>query len=98
MSFDENILIKRMTDGNYLDHLILKALRKDDEKALSHLFESQYNRLFRIGLKLGADTEVVKESIQAIFKDLWQYRHSLADIQSFEAYLKRHSNAVFLKK
>ena len=30
-----------MTDGNYLDHLILKALRKDDEKALSHLFESQ---------------------------------------------------------
>ena len=57
-----------MTDGNYLDHLILKALRKDDEKALSHLFESQYNRLFRSGLKLGADTEVVKESIQAIFK------------------------------
>lgn len=77
-----------MTDGNYLDHLILKALRKDDEKALSHLFESQYNRLFRIGLKLGADTEVVKESIQTVFKDLWQYRHSLADIQSFEAYLK----------
>ena len=77
-----------MSDGNYLDHLILKALREDDEKALSHLFESQYNRLFRSGLKLGATTEIVKESIQAVFKDLWQYRHSLADIQSFEAYLK----------
>ena len=77
-----------MTNGNYLDHLILKALREDDEKALSHLFESQYNRLFRTGLKLGADSELVKESIQAVFKDLWQYRHTLSDIQSFEAYLK----------
>lgn len=77
-----------MTNGNYLDHLILKALREDDEKALSHLFESQYNRLFRSGLKLGADSELVKESIQAVFKDLWQYRHSLSDIESFEAYLK----------
>jgi RNA polymerase sigma factor (sigma-70 family) len=73
---------------DYLDHLILKALREDDEKALSHLFESQYNRLFRTGLKLGADSEVVQESIQAVFKDLWQYRHSLSDVQSFEAYLK----------
>jgi RNA polymerase sigma-70 factor (ECF subfamily) len=77
-----------MTNGNYLDHLVLKALREDDEKALSHLFESQYNRLFRSGLKLGADSELVKESIQAVFKDLWQYRHTLSDVESFEAYLK----------
>lgn len=77
-----------MTNESYLDHLILKALRDDDEKALSHLFESQYNRLFRSGLKLGADSHIVKECIQAIFKDLWQYRHTLSDIQSFEAYLK----------
>lgn len=77
-----------MTNGDYLDHLILKALRDDDEKALSHLFESQYNRLFRSGLKLGADSELVKESIQVVFKDLWQYRHSLSDVQCFEAYLK----------
>lgn len=77
-----------MTNGNYLDHLVLKALREDDEKALSHLFESQYNRLFRSGLKLGADSDLVKESIQAVFKDLWQYRHTLSDVESFEAYLK----------
>lgn len=77
-----------MANENYLDNLILKALREDDEQALSHLFESQYNRLFRSGLRLGADNELVKECIQAIFRDLWQYRHSLSDIQSFEAYLK----------
>lgn len=77
-----------MPNENYLDLLILKALRDDDDKALSHLFESQYNRLFRSGVKWGADSELVKESIQAVFQDLWQYRHSLGDIQSFEAYLK----------
>ncbi len=77
-----------MSTENYLDQLILKALRANDDKALSHLFESQYNRLFRSGVKLGADSELVKESIQAVFRDLWQYRHTLSDIQSFEAYLK----------
>ena len=77
-----------MPNENYLDHLLLNALREDDEKALSHLFESQYNRLFRSGLRLGADSELVKESIQAVFRDLWQYRQTLSDIQSFEAYLK----------
>jgi RNA polymerase sigma factor (sigma-70 family) len=75
-------------DGQYLDQLLLNALRADDEKALNHLFEANYNRLFRTGLKAGADTELIKESIQAVFKDLWVYRHSLGEVQSFEAYLK----------
>ena len=77
-----------MLDAQYIDSLVLKALREDDTKALSHLYGSQYNRLFRTGLRMGADSETIKESIQDVFHDLWQYRHSLGEIASFEAYLK----------
>ncbi len=76
------------TNENYLDDLLLEALRKDDEKALGYLFNTYYNKLYRIGLKWCLDNDITEESIQLIFSDLWKYRHSLSDIQSFEAYLK----------
>ena len=72
----------------YIDTLLLKALRQDDEAALNHLFSTHYNRLYRTGLKYGATNEVVEEAIQAVFIDVWQYRKTLGEILSFEAYLK----------
>jgi RNA polymerase sigma factor (sigma-70 family) len=71
----------------YIDSLILKSLRQDDEKALNYLFSTYYNKLYRMGLKWSLDSDLSKECIQLIFKDLWQYRHTLSDIESFEAYL-----------
>jgi RNA polymerase sigma factor (sigma-70 family) len=80
MSFQEN--------SPYIDTLLLNALRNNDEAALNYLFTNYYNRLFRTGLKYGASSHVVEEAIQAIFIDVWQYRQTLGDIVSFEAYLK----------
>jgi RNA polymerase sigma factor (sigma-70 family) len=77
-----------MISGNFVDSLVLRALRDDDEKALEHLFQSYYNRLFRMSLKLHPDSELAKECIQEVFNDLWNYRKTLAEIDSFEAYLK----------
>lgn len=76
------------SNNPYIDTLILNALRQDDEAALNHLFSTYYNRLYRTGLKYGATNEVVEEAIQAVFIDVWQYRQTLGDIHSFEAYLK----------
>ena len=76
------------SNNPYIDTLILNALRQDDESALSHLFSTYYNRLYRTGLKYGATNEVVEEAIQAVFIDVWQYRKTLGEIVSFEAYLK----------
>ena len=71
----------------YLDGLLLEALRKNDEKALGYLFNNYYNKLYRIGLKWCLDSNITEEAIQLIFSDLWKYRRTLSDIQSFEAYL-----------
>lgn len=72
----------------YVDSLILKALREDDEKPLNHLFEFYYNRLYRVGLRWCADATLTEECIQEIFVDLWLYRHSLSEIIALETYLK----------
>jgi RNA polymerase sigma factor (sigma-70 family) len=72
----------------YLDGLLLQALRQDDEKALSYLFATHYNKLFRLGLKWSLDSYLTEECIQLIFSDLWRYRNTIGEIQSFEAYLK----------
>ena len=76
------------TNEQYLDYLLLEALRKDDEKALGYLFNTYYNKLYRIGLKWCLDSDITEEAIQLVFSDLWKYRQTLGDIQSFEAYLK----------
>ena len=80
MSFQQN--------SPYVDTLVLNALRNDDEAALNFLFTNYYNRLFRTGLKHGAAHDVVEEAIQAVFIDVWQYRQTLGEVVSFEAYLK----------
>jgi RNA polymerase sigma factor (sigma-70 family) len=76
------------TNSPYIDTLVLNALRNNDEAALNYLFTNYYNRLFRAGLKYGATNDTIQEAIQAVFIDVWQYRQTLGDIVSFEAYLK----------
>lgn len=77
-----------MFSGNYADRLLAFALRENDEKALEYLFQTHYNRLFRTALKLQPDSELAKECIQHVFNELWLYRNSIGEVESFEAYLK----------
>jgi RNA polymerase sigma factor (sigma-70 family) len=76
------------TNSPYIDTLVLNALRNNDEAALNYLFTNYYNRMFRTGLKYGATSDSIQEAIQAVFIDVWQYRQTLGEIVSFEAYLK----------
>ena len=71
-----------------IDIIILKALRNDDEAALNYLFTTFYNRLVRVGLKRGFRMDSIEEAIQSIFIDVWKYRQTLGEVESFEGYLK----------
>ncbi len=74
-------------NSQYLDSLLLQELQQNKEKALSFLFSEHYNKLYRTGLRLSHDHNLTEEAIQEVFLDLWKYRHTLSEIQSFEAYL-----------
>jgi RNA polymerase sigma factor (sigma-70 family) len=86
--YDSIFTMNNTENAQYLDQLLLQAMRQDDEKALAFLFTNYYNKLYRVGIKWCADSVLTEESIQLIFQDLWNYRHTLGDIDSFEAYLK----------
>lgn len=77
-----------LKNSPYVDTLVLNALRNDDEAALNYLFTTYYNKLFRTGIKFGASSQTTEEAIQSVFVDIWQYRKTLGEVQSFEAYLK----------
>lgn len=81
----------------YVDELILQALRQNDQKALEHLFTTYYNTLFRSGIKWSLDSTLTEEAIQAVFLDIWQYRHTLGEVLSFEAYLKSNLKRRLMK-
>ncbi len=82
----------------YVDSLILKALKEDDEKPLNHLFTFYYNRLYRVGVRWCADGSLTEECIQDVFLDLWLYRQSLGTILSLENYLKISLRRRIFKK
>lgn len=71
----------------YVDSLLLQALQRDDERALRHLFDAYYNKLYRAGIRWGTDSHLTEECIQAVFQDVWQYRKTLGAVESFEGYL-----------
>ncbi|QIH32755.1 sigma-70 family RNA polymerase sigma factor [Sphingobacterium sp. DR205] len=56
---------------------IWNSIKTGDSNSFLALYDSLYTALFRYGLKINADREVVKESIHILFCDLWEKREKL---------------------
>lgn len=54
-----------------------EALKAGDKDSFLTLYDTVYTALFRYGLKINADREIVKESIHILFCDLWEKRQGL---------------------
>lgn len=58
-----------------------------DFASLGILFETHYQELFYYGIKIVAMPELVKDTIQDLFTDVWERRAKMADVDNFKAYL-----------
>lgn len=58
-----------------------------DLTALGILFETHYQELFYYGIKIVAMPELVKDTIQDLFTDVWERRSKMASVENFKAYL-----------
>jgi len=58
-----------------------------DFASLGILFEIHYQELFYYGIKIIAIPELVKDTIQDLFADVWEYRARMASVENFKAYL-----------
>lgn len=74
----------------HIDDLTLwKAFRSGNEKALVTIFERFTKPLFNYGYKIAGDRELVKDTIQELFIEIWQKRELLSDTDSIKYYLYR---------
>lgn len=62
-------------------------LREGNRSALDSLFREFYDELFTYSHRIVSDEELVKDSIQELFLELWQRRESLSKAASVKAYL-----------
>jgi len=58
-----------------------------DFASLGILFETHYQELFYYGIKIVALPELVKDTIQDLFTDMWERRSKMSTVENIKAYL-----------
>lgn len=66
-----------------------KRLKEGDQSGLGELYESYVDDLYRFGYSICPDEDLVKDSIQEVFLDIWQYRENLTCPDNTKFYLFR---------
>ncbi|PAU93111.1 hypothetical protein CK503_13155 [Aliifodinibius salipaludis] len=64
-----------------------KKLCQGNKKALAALFDDYFDALYSYGYRLTPNTDLVRDSIQEVFYNLWKYRKNIDQPDSVEAYL-----------
>ncbi|MDN3670494.1 sigma factor [Echinicola jeungdonensis] len=72
-----------LEDPNGLWH----QLRQGDRKGLEGLYKHFSKDLFRYGLSLKPDQNIVQDCIQEVFIDLWKYHKNLQKADNVKVYL-----------
>ena len=79
------------------DITLWESFRNGDAAAFAQLFRRHYESLVRYGNKFTTNTEVLEDSIQELFIELWQAK-SRTPVLSVRAYLLKALKYKLLKK
>lgn len=69
------------------DDALWASMRSGDESAFEELYRRYFQVLFGYGKRVTQDENLVNDTIQDLFVDLWRTRHSLSQAQSVRFYL-----------
>src|SRR3954466_6462532 len=81
-----------------VDAIYWNGLRNGDSEALGFLYDKYVDKLFVAAMLTTKNRELVKDSVQEAFIELWNYRHTIADIQYSQSYLTKVMRSILLKK
>jgi RNA polymerase sigma-70 factor (ECF subfamily) len=62
-------------------------IKAGDKKALAVVYERYVNVLYNYAVKICKDPDLIEDSIQDLFIDIWRYRKNLSDTDSVKYYL-----------
>lgn len=66
---------------------IWSSFKGGDFASLGILFETHYQELFYYGIKIVDLPELVKDTIQDLFTDVWERRNKMSSVENIKAYL-----------
>ena len=69
------------------ENILWNALRRGEQAAFSQLMQVYVKRLVNYGHKFSGDQEFIKDCVQELFLELWQYRYRLSATDSVKGYL-----------
>lgn len=72
--------------------------RSGDRDAFSEIYEEFVDALFAYGLKISGDRELIKDSIQDLFYNLYRYKLNLQTPEYLEFYLYRSLRNEIIQK
>jgi RNA polymerase sigma factor (sigma-70 family) len=84
--------------GQMDDRLIWLNFQAGDKVAYSSLYDAYFKQLYRYGLKISADANLVQDSIQELFIKLWRTRENLGQPVSTKSYLFESLRRTILKE
>jgi RNA polymerase sigma factor (sigma-70 family) len=73
--------------GDISDEQLWGSLRQDDAQAFTLLIQRYSRFLLNYGRKFTSDQELIKDSIQDLFTEIWLYRKNLNQVTSIHSYL-----------
>lgn len=77
-----------MTDRTKTEDILLwNGVSASDEASFNSLMHRHYQPLFRYGVRIHADAELVRDAIQEVFISVWERRNRLPEIDSVRSYL-----------
>ena len=75
-----------------------KGLQNGDPDALGYLYDTYADKLFEAASWLTDNRELIKDSLQDVFVDIWNYRSSLGNVTHSQSYLIRVLHHIIFKK
>lgn len=88
-----------MSDNLYnIDAVYWNRLRNGDSQALGFLYDKYVDKLFVAAMHTTENRELAKDSVQEVFIEIWNYRHSISDIQYSQSYLTKVLRSILFKK
>lgn len=84
--------------GQIDEKLIWLKFQSGDMQAYSTLYEAYFRQLYRYGMQIVADSNLVKDSTQELFLHLWRSRENLGQPVSTKSYLFESLRRTLLKE
>ena len=80
-----------------LHSLWWEAMRLGDKEAFLDIYKSLYRSLGGFGLRIDTDPDVVTDSLNQVFLDIWEKHEFLPRVENVEAYLRTTLKHKILK-